>query len=310
MSLCRGKCTDAQTIIFAGNGSIQSIDNGDGWNVITNFLINDERINECIDPELFLLRCAEDLKFYIQHVINRLKETEEVHAETNNYGWMPGLLHDRYQVAQAYNADNFRIKTKPEFIEKLLKRDDTCVITSNWDTALWNDESILNLCHIHGRCDIAESLILPTETFSDSYCFLDDLNRMKEKIHDQKLVEFFKKRVAALEEAEKKAWDWVFSSKLDTIVLWGIHLHIYDSEIISKIMNLKRRTTDEMIFQATSGGSILSPIKKVYVVNPDKKALKRAGGIFAENLFEEKEFIMEHIDPTTGKVDINDISRI
>ena len=311
-SLCRGNCTDPQTIIFAGNGCIQWGNKSDGWDIIEEFLINAERICESIDPELFLLQCAEDLRFYVQHAMNSLKVKGYVKPD-EPYPWMPGLLHDRYQVAKAYSSDQLEVINKPEIIEEALKRDDTCVITSNWDKALWHDKNIRNLCHIHGLCDIHQSLILPTETFSESYSLLKEFNRASKKIYDLELLEFFRKRISSLKNAEECAVEWIFSPNVETIILWGMHLHIYDAEIISKILDLKRRTTEEKIDQITSGGLILSPIKKVHVVNPNKKALRRAGSIFFENLFTEDGFTLNHIDPTTGtsaKISANDIEKL
>lgn len=127
---------------------------------------------------------------------------------------------------------------------------ETGLITSNWDEILWLNPTVKNIVQIHGRAEIADSLIFPTEyVFDERYLekilannlnpeisamqkFLTANKRPDIKVKDllQKIVRR-KLTQRALKKAHLVAINWLDQASEITFI--GSALNVYDAEINS-----------------------------------------------------------------------------
>ena len=189
-------------------------------------------------------------------------------------------LEKLYRIATTSRTISLRDR---ELFDEFYSRNNTGIITINWDEVLWNDSSIENIIQLHGRCSMPDSLVLPTEMIIDTNIFKLHEEGLLKNYNARKtdwLSKFFKgsKEIRqSLENAHLTAYDWL--NKARKLIIWGVAFNVYDAELVS-------------LFQAKQ----FNELKEVVIVNPESEHRDIAKAIIGEGVK------IEEIDPRTERI--------
>ena len=165
-------------------------------------------------------------------------------------------------------AQDLSLRKLPEHMLQELNKHKTLVVTTNWDSTLWNNTP-KNLVQLHGSCMRPDTMVLPTEYLIDFFGCGSSAARNLDPSFDMSpqiaavMGQLHGLVMNTLEHAQR-------------IFVWGLALNSYDFEVAS-------------LFLANQNCKASS--KKAWIINPDKQAVLRAGA------FLQREQLI-WIDPT------------
>ncbi len=254
-----------KTVIFAGNGCVEGGD-------LPLCTVLSEEYGRKITTDLSASMCAILAQEFKEKKLFTLKDISEIIANVGSIDDYMGSYYEfRSKLANAYREacekDQIKLRNS-EVLEAVLSGQDprdVGVITTNWDRCFWADQRFPNVIQLHGICDQLDSIVLPSEFATDENLaeVLDSLgfkiedNKIRQQVYRLFRGDFWRPLNAALQTAEF----WL--STADRIVVWGLALHPYDSEVCTA---LNRLTT------FCSG----TRQKEIIVINPSPEAVALA----------------------------------
>jgi hypothetical protein len=266
------KTRSPKKIVFIGNGCVT-----EGWKVFNEVSFDTPYAN---DPELGLAIAAESFRSGLHLVMMHYSEYFSRPLSSLVKDLDENLTEFRHNIAAAFSKASEKgffgsAKTpyKLSLSDKLLKtigEKDTLVVTTNWDKLLWmllEEGKIHNLIQLHGVCFESPTLLLPTELLKDSGTFWllygDKLNHDPD-VDNSRLLGI-KKRSENIGFAASILESCFSADSLQEVVIAGINLNTYDSELIWHLT----------AFRETVKKGSRQILKQLTIVNPDKKAAER-----------------------------------
>lgn len=178
------------------------------------------------------------------------------------------FLKFRDAIAKSYSNRSIELQAFPNEVTDALKKEDTAVITTNWDLCLWNrPKDFPRLIQLHGAAFNQDSLVFPTEFAPDEMPIIAPLMNVAKK-KDTSLSGFVSKNAEhfvysyargwwhrELFKAHRTAINWLESAT--RIVTWGLACNAYDAELNSVISSI-----------IPTG----NPFDELIVINPDPQA--------------------------------------
>lgn len=251
---------DFDTVFFVGNGAIN---NGnmplEAWAKKLN--TESDTFGKFFEPHDHLSTLA------IQFRLCRIKsKSDDLNLTTQRIKAEKELLGRYFRLA----GQDLSLRNLPEHIMHELNNEKTLVVTTNWDSTLWN-QTLENLVQLHGSCARPETMILPTEYLIDFFGSGTPAARNLDPSFDMSpqtaafMGQLHRLVINTLEKAKR-------------IYIWGMALNSYDFEVASLFLANKN-------CRASPG--------KAWIINPDKQAVLRAGAFLAR-----QELVW--IDPTNN----------
>jgi len=261
-------------VIIIGNGAVKN-----GWETMIPAIQKTYPYNEWT---LERIKSVADLiPATAVHLYNleRMMLLAPVDIETCknwNFDKLKGFFDLMNNIGTAYNCSLY-FQTQIDFITSQVTAE-TAAITLNYDNSVWNykvngEPLFKNLMYLHGRASVPESLYFPTDNtvyddIKDVTKIIEDSDKQeqaKKAIEDsldqlyhkdQKyLIRRYDSLTTDLREMHYSAISWL--EKASEIIVWGVGLNAYDSELLSILM------------------SVNCSDKKLTVINPDGKTAEK-----------------------------------
>lgn len=213
-----------------------------------------------------------------------LKDLMEV---IDNVGSLDEYLADYYALkaslsrhySEGYGSGELRLRTSKTVDSAIdsVPSNEIGLITTNWDVCLWESAKFENVIQLHGLAGQPESIVLPGEFSSDEE-LAEVLDNHGFKIEDDKIRtqvqrmfrgDFRRPLAAALQTAGF----WL--DRADTIIVWGLAFHPYDSEVCKLAWDVSQ----------SSNAS-----KRIIVVNPSETAREVCRFLFSSEKLKCSEF--------------------
>lgn len=220
-------------VILAGNGAIEG-----GTKPLMRAIMDttSKQISEHAAASVAAVLAQEfkDRKYFA------LKDLSEILANMDtlddyfaDYYSFKANISKRY--SEAFKAGEIRLRASPAFEDHFasISPSETGLVTVNWDHCFWEDSRFENVIQLHGLASDPESIVLPGE-FADDDALVEILESLGFSIEDETIRkqalrmfrgDFRRPLTAALQTAG--AW----LGKAETICVWGLALHAYDSEV-------------------------------------------------------------------------------
>lgn len=151
------------------------------------------------------------------------------------------------------------------------------LITTNWDTCLWESSRFENVIQLHGIAGQPESIVLPGEFASDeelaevldNHGFAIEDDGVRSQVQRMFRGDFRRPLTAALDTASR----WLCDAH--TIIVWGHAFHPYDSEVCSLAWEVSQA---------------LDESKDLIVINPSEQDREVCRFLFSSVKIAYKEF--------------------
>lgn len=190
-------------------------------------------------------------------------------------------LAEAYRKATKFGTISLREEFKTFLRERYAEDPSTAIITTNWDSLLWNDSEAKNVIQLHGLCSHplrGNTLILPADFVGDEKDLWNVLannfnsKNSRQAIRDCLEKYYFRGKKSQLDsaldhlrDAHKITMDWLSNPDLQRIYAWGIGFHAYDAEVLSLCNFVLKRKFDDKAQK-----------HQVIVHNPDPTHHRRA----------------------------------
>ncbi len=248
-----------KTVIFAGNGCVAG-----GNDPLCESLKEQFKID--VEPSIAASMCSIVAQRFKGKKLFALKDLVEI---IENAGSIDSYMSDYYDfknsLCQKFNDsfDNKKISLRDsDIISQIIggtNKEELGVVTTNWDKTFWASSNFLNVVQLHGLSDQRESIVLPSEfaTDEDLMEILDNYgNALGNEVVRLQVLRMFRDQYRRpLQVALHTAEFWMNSAQ--TIVIWGLALHPYDSEVRSLLNAVGKYASKDIK-------------KRIIVVNPDK----------------------------------------
>jgi hypothetical protein len=225
------------TVLLIGNGAIRN-----GNVPLENVIYRFSNSRQPQDPTIhYLARMVFIYRSFRDQLLIKIANDQEIkkniHIEEKEDVEL--LLETREILEDAYitatEKDEISLINKEKF-QSYLSKNNTGVITINWDEVLWdwNNQSIENIIQLHGRCSVHNSLILPTELTLDENIFEVIKSKLNAKPNIIKQLSYYYRNDSvrkALRKVHNRAYDWLVNTK--QLIIYGVAFNIYDSELLS-----------------------------------------------------------------------------
>ncbi len=242
---------EINVVAFVGNGAIEG-----GWQplraALDHWLNSDNSVLPKVtslrrqDKEAFHQLALMSYKFKIArglYFVNWAKhkkgqtQFDSIHT-THQKGLsklVGSFLDLRINIAQLFHTSQTKMKLRidPEIAKILGSK--AHYITTNWDNTLWQDSSVENLIHLHGRCEHPDSIVFPTELIVEDTAYdfsiftQQELAGLNQNFIKSTISMFRSNFIEALMDAHSLASTWI--PKARRLVLWGYSLGDYDADI-------------------------------------------------------------------------------
>ena len=228
--------------------------------------------------------CAVLAQNYKNKKLFAMKDLIEV---IDNVGSLDAYLADYYDFKSSLSNQYFEASQKMELSLRQSKSVDSYidyvapqnigVITTNWDTCLWESKNFENVIQLHGIAGQPESIVLPGEFASD-----EDIAEILESqglVIEDELIRSQVQRMfrgdfrRPLSAALVTAGSWLRNAQ--TIIVWGHAFHPYDSEVCSLAWEVSRTAKKS---------------KNLIVINPSEQDREVCRFLFSSTKIEYKEF--------------------
>ncbi|TGM10282.1 hypothetical protein EHQ81_19445 [Leptospira selangorensis] len=235
----------AKRLILAGNGSVEN-----GWEPINTALLNNEIIqgSERIDLKKYVQSGRTlDALVLITH-LKRMFRSKVVQDRIDGHKNNPLLqsikglnefnLYFADELEKYTKSGILRFRPEIEIIKEMLSDKeellDTLFLTLNWDSLAWNEESLGNVGYLHGNVLNPETMFMPSQYLSENAEFYSFLQLKSDLFSDEE------KNILVKGEKDSILFGLthLFTNCLSTceeLILWGIGLNIYDSDIVSTL---------------------------------------------------------------------------
>jgi hypothetical protein len=265
---------EPNTVIIIGNGAIER-----GWDPLLNLCrvkgkfpidLEETQLTYLLEDDSSLAHMLANASFMYRAFRTEYYRTNILlgssSAATNALiNYLNRFLQFREDVATEYLKSGPTLRDIPQVVRDALKKDDTAIITTNWDLCLWDrPNDFPRLIHLHGAAFNQDSIIFPTEFSPDEMSLISSLSGTRKASYQgfvsqnahnfvytyargwwhRKLIEAHSSSIKWLESATK-------------VITWGLSCNIYDAELNSVVSTA-----------ANSG----KPIEKLIVVNTDSKS--------------------------------------
>lgn len=264
-------------VLFVGNGAIE------GGSVPLVDAIADatgKRVSERAVASIAAV-IAQDFKarkyFALQDILEIIDNVGSLDNYLSDYYSFKSALVTYYARASESSAVRLRTSDVVERFVSEASRDSVGVITTNWDTCIWNSAKFANVIQLHGVTESPDSIVLPGEYASDEEV-AEVLESLGFSIHDKNVREQVQRMFRGdyrrpLSASLQTADMWL--SDAQTIVIWGLGFHAYDSEVCQLAWNIGKRSTER---------------KHIVVVNPSETDRDICKFLFSSPNFHFSEF--------------------
>lgn len=151
------------------------------------------------------------------------------------------------------------------------------IVTTNWDTCLWDASDFENVIQLHGLAGQPESIVLPGEFASDeelaeilnNHGFSIGDDNVRSQVQRMFRGDFRRPLTAALHTAGS----WLHGA--ETIIIWGFGFHPYDSEVCKLAWDVSQNAKET---------------KKIIIINPSDQDREVCKFLFSSEKIAYQEF--------------------
>lgn len=217
--------------------------------------------------------------FALKDISEILANVESIDEYLADYYSFKSSLSQHYSQSHKGGELKLRRSAALDSIIDCVPSNNIGVVTTNWDPCLWEESGYDNVIQLHGLAGEPDSIILPGEFASDEDQIAEILDEQGYIIKDDNIRlqvqrmfrgEYRRPLPAALQAAES----WLEGAS--TIVVWGLALHPYDSEICQLAWDVAGNFKDE---------------KQLIVINPSERDREVCKFLFSSPKVQVAEFV-------------------